>query len=105
LPFPRGIPEKLAGDNAAILPGGDHAMSNVESIQKRIKELSPEELAAFRAWFIEFDAQAWDRQFESDVKAGKLDSLAERALRDHASSGHGFNRAENSGALIPSSLP
>ena len=27
--------------------------------------------------------EAWDRQFEADVKAGKLDTLAERALRDH----------------------
>ena len=59
-------------------------MSNVEHIEDRIKELSPEELAAFREWFIEFDAEAWDRQFEEDVKTGKLDRLAERALRDHA---------------------
>lgn len=59
-------------------------MGNVGNIEDRIKELSPEELAAFREWFIEFDAEAWDRQFEEDVKAGKLDRLAERALRDHA---------------------
>lgn len=59
-------------------------MSNVENIEDRIKELSPEELTAFREWFIQFDAEAWDRQFEADVKAGKLDGLAERALRDHA---------------------
>ena len=59
-------------------------MSNVENIETRIKELSPEELTAFREWFIKFDAEAWDRQFEADAKAGKLDSLAERALRDHA---------------------
>jgi hypothetical protein len=25
----------------------------------------------------------WDRKFESDVKAGKLDSLAQRALAEH----------------------
>lgn len=43
-----------------------------------------EELVAFRAWFSKFDADAWDRQFEADVKAGKLDALAESALRDHA---------------------
>ena len=59
-------------------------MSNMENIEDRIKELSPEELTAFREWFIKFDTEAWDRQFEVDVKAGKLDSLAERALRDHA---------------------
>lgn len=46
--------------------------------------VSPQELAEFREWFARFDAEVWDRQFESDVKAGKLDSLAERALRDHA---------------------
>jgi len=35
-------------------------------------------------WFAEFDAAAWDRQLELDVKAGKLDTLADEALRDHA---------------------
>ncbi len=59
-------------------------MSDVENIEGWIKELSPKELTAFREWFIQFDAEAWDRQFEVDAKAGKLDRLAERALRDHA---------------------
>ena len=59
-------------------------MSEVESIEGRIRELSANELAAFREWFIKFDAEAWDRQFESDAKTGKLDRLAERALREHA---------------------
>ena len=49
-----------------------------------MEELSSEELAKFRQWFAAFDAEAWDRQFEADVKAGKLDALADRALRDHA---------------------
>jgi hypothetical protein len=44
--------------------------------------LSPEELAEFRAWFLEFDAAAWDRQFEQDAAAGQLDGLAEEALDD-----------------------
>ncbi len=59
-------------------------MSRVENIESEIRELSPEELTAFREWFTKFDAEAWDRQFEADVKGGKLDSLAERAFRDHA---------------------
>lgn len=58
-------------------------MGKVESIENQIQELSPEELAALRDWFAKFDAEAWDRQFEADVKAGKLDALADRALRDH----------------------
>jgi len=44
----------------------------------------PEELAQFRAWFLEFDWAAWDRQIEVDVRAGRLDAFAEQALHDHA---------------------
>ena len=58
-------------------------MSRVERIEGEIKELSPEELAALREWFAQFDAERWDQQLESDVEAGKLDGMAERALRDH----------------------
>ncbi|MGH9817843.1 MAG: hypothetical protein ACRD6I_17360 [Candidatus Acidiferrales bacterium] len=60
-------------------------MGKVEAIENQVKELSGDELARFRAWFIEFDGEHWDRQFEADAKAGKLDALAERALGDHAS--------------------
>lgn len=57
-------------------------MSNVEEIEKAVRSLAPQELAAFRAWFAEFDAQAWDRQLEEDVAAGRLDRLAEEAIDD-----------------------
>ena len=59
-------------------------MGNVEKIERDIQALSPEELAQFRAWFLEYDWAAWDRQLEEDVEAGKLDQLADKALRDHA---------------------
>jgi len=59
-------------------------MTKVEKVEREVQRFSPEELAAFRQWFAAFDAEAWDRQFEADVKAGRLDSLAVRALRDHA---------------------
>jgi hypothetical protein len=58
-------------------------MGNVENIERQIEALSPEELAQFRAWFLEFDWTAWDRQLEVDIQAGKLDRLAQDALRDH----------------------
>jgi hypothetical protein len=58
--------------------------SKLEAIEKKVSALTPEELAEFRHWFAEFDAPAWDRQIERDVKAGKLDELAEEALREHA---------------------
>jgi len=59
-------------------------MSKVESIERDIQKLSDEELSDLRQWFTAFDAEAWDRQFEEDVRAGKLDKQAEWALRDHA---------------------
>lgn len=58
-------------------------MKKVEEIENQVQDLSPEELAAFREWFAKFDAENWDRQIETDVKAGKLDGLAKQALRDH----------------------
>jgi hypothetical protein len=59
-------------------------MSKVESIEGDIQKLSDNELADLRQWFADFDAEAWDRQFEDDVRSGKLDKQAEWALRDHA---------------------
>ena len=59
-------------------------MSKVENLEEQIQQLSPDELAEFRRWYAEFDAGLWDRQFELDVKSGKLDALAENALRAHA---------------------
>jgi len=57
-------------------------MSTIQEIQTAVSELSPEELSVFRAWFAEFDAKLWDQEFEQDVAAGRLDALAEEALRD-----------------------
>jgi hypothetical protein len=58
-------------------------MSRVENVESQIRDLSSEELRALRVWFAEYDAEAWDRQIEADVSAGRLDGLAEQALRDH----------------------
>ncbi len=54
----------------------------LHDIESAVAGLTAEELAKFRAWFVEFDADAWDRQIEDDVKAGRLDALAEEALED-----------------------
>ena len=55
---------------------------SVQEIEAQVTQLTPEQLKAFSAWFEEFIASAWDRKFESDVAAGKLDHLAERADAD-----------------------
>ena len=58
-------------------------MSKVESIEQQIKSLSADEVAQLRAWFHEFDWVLWDQQLERDIAAGRLDALADKALRDH----------------------
>ena len=66
----------------------DHAgryntvMGTVKEIVEAIRGLPPSELEALRAWFAEFDAELWDHEMEADVAAGRLDHLAEEALRD-----------------------
>ncbi len=57
-------------------------MTTVQEIKDAVSDLSPENLAAFRAWFAEFDAMLWDRQLETDVASGRVDRLGDEALQD-----------------------
>jgi hypothetical protein len=55
---------------------------SVQELESAVAQLSPEELTKFTIWFEEFVAEAWDREFEADVKAGKLDTLGREADKD-----------------------
>jgi hypothetical protein len=55
----------------------------LQELEKTISDLPPEELAKFREWFLAFDAKHWDQQFETDVAAGRLNALADEAIREH----------------------
>jgi hypothetical protein len=57
-------------------------MSRVEELEGQIKTLSASEFQELRAWLSEYDAEAWDRQFHTDVLEGKLDAIADQALKD-----------------------
>ena len=57
-------------------------MSKVHEIETAVQKLSRSDLTAFRDWFLGFDASAWDKQFEEDVAAGRLDALDDNAIRD-----------------------
>lgn len=59
-------------------------MNRVELLEQQVQQLSAKEFSRFRDWFLEYEWDAWDRQIESDAKAGKLDALARKALEDHA---------------------
>ena len=57
-------------------------MIKIREIEEVISKLPPQKLAKFRTWYERFDAVRWDKQFEGDVKMGKLDATANRALKD-----------------------
>jgi hypothetical protein len=58
-------------------------MTKIEKLARDVRALTVKELARFREWFAEFDAAAWDKQLEEDVRAGKLDAVADTAVADH----------------------
>jgi hypothetical protein len=57
-------------------------MSTIEEIKSAISHLPRKELVRLRAWFEEFEAEEWDRQFVEDVQNGKLDKLAKQATKE-----------------------
>ena len=57
-------------------------MTTVTEITGAVRRLPRRDLAKFRKWFAEYDAAVWDRQFEQDAAAGRLDALAREALKD-----------------------
>ena len=56
---------------------------NPQELQQAITKLPPKELAAFRAWFVEYDLQTWDADIENDAKSGRLDSFITEAKEHH----------------------
>lgn len=58
-------------------------MSGVDELERVVRELSTEDLAQFREWFVEFDGELWERSLEGDIAAGRLDPLVEEARTEH----------------------
>jgi hypothetical protein len=58
-------------------------VAKIETIKKAVEQLSPRELAKFRAWFEEFEARLFDAKIERDAKGGKLDKLMAEARANH----------------------
>jgi len=57
-------------------------MSSIREIKQAVEQLTPADFSAFRQWFDEYDAGVWDRRFEQDIAKGRLDELADEAVRD-----------------------
>jgi hypothetical protein len=58
-------------------------MTKLEALERQVQSLSPEELEAFRSWFVEYDWAKWDGELEAHIAEGKLDGMAAEALEDH----------------------
>ena len=52
---------------------------SVQELEAAVARLEPDDLARFAKWFEDYQADEWDRQFESDVAAGRLDALGRQA--------------------------
>jgi len=59
-------------------------MSEVEELEARIINLSPQDMAKLRDWFLQLDNQLWDQQIASDFKAGKFKGLIDKAREELA---------------------
>jgi len=55
-------------------------MTRLEKLEREAQRLTRDEMVAFRAWFREYDSDAWNRRIEEEIQTGKLDSLAEEAV-------------------------
>ena len=58
-------------------------MTKIEKLERDVRALTANELTSFREWFAEFDSAVWDLQLEGDVRAAKLDAMADAAIADH----------------------
>lgn len=55
------------------------SVSKFSELKTAVTQLPADELAAFAEWFEEYVADAWDRQIERDILAGRLDEAGRRA--------------------------
>ena len=58
-------------------------MSTVQEIETAIQKLKPQEIHEVADWLQELREGFWDQQIDADAQAGRLDSLAEKALEDY----------------------
>ena len=59
-------------------------MTNVTELQQAILGLSEAEYTELRRWLQDQDWELWEREFDEDVRAGKLDALAAEVMEAKA---------------------
>ncbi len=57
-------------------------MSTIQEIEEAISQLSERDRAKLRDWFANLEQEEWDKQIAGDEAAGRLDALADEAIKD-----------------------
>ncbi len=57
-------------------------MGSIDKIKSAITHLPEKEFHSFVDWFQKFEEERWDEELEKDIAQGKLDSLADEALKE-----------------------
>lgn len=55
-------------------------MKKLDRIKTKIQNLNTSELSDLRNWFLEYDSDIWDKEIEENIKGGRLDFIAEKAI-------------------------
>jgi hypothetical protein len=58
-------------------------MSTLQEIEKAIDRLPRDQAFELSEWLQQRLDDVWDRQFESDVREGRLTGIAEKAIAEH----------------------
>lgn len=58
-------------------------MSTLQEIEAAIEGLPRDQVFELGEWLQNRIDEEWDNQFENDVKTGRLNAVAERALEEH----------------------
>ena len=69
----------MTGEKRGKIKTNNNGAITLEQLKDVVVHLSDKEFEEL----VEAREQAWDRQIEADAEAGKLDQLAEEALRDY----------------------
>ncbi len=57
-------------------------MSTIQEIEAAISQLSDGDRAKLRDWLANLDQDDWDKQIADNEAAGRLDALADEAIKD-----------------------
>ena len=57
-------------------------MKTIEEIKDAVTHLPESEFSRFRKWFDNYEEKLWDKKIEKDIKSGKLNKAAQKALND-----------------------